>query len=122
MKKIAFYLLTLAVLSCSQGQLSHTDTAKVVVESFYQKDNSKLKKHTTAESYASFMSIQAVMAPDDPAVGASNFKVLQETIGGDIAWVQFSTSYEETPEIFKLVKEDGQWKVTEKGRREVSPF
>ncbi|WP_234969228.1 hypothetical protein [Winogradskyella jejuensis] len=110
------------MLSCSQGQLSHIDTAKVVVESFYQKDNNKLKKHTTEESYAAFMSIQTVMASGDSAVGASNFKVLQETVDGDIAWVQFSTSYEEAPEIFKLVNEDGQWKVTEKGVKEKSPF
>ena len=120
MKKMILYLLILLFLGCAQSQLSHSDTAKIVVESFYKIDNSKLKKHTTAESYASFMAVQAVVAPgtDKP----SNFKLIEETSNDDTAWVKFSTSYEDKPETFKLVKENGQWKVTEKGLREKSPF
>lgn len=52
----------------------------------------------------------------------SNFKVLQETENGDIAWVKFNTAYEEQPETFKLIKENGRWKVTERGVREKGPF
>ncbi len=54
--------------------------------------------------------------------GKSNFKVLQEKVDGEIAWVQFTTSYEEKPETFKLIKKNGRWKVTEKGLREKGPF
>ncbi|WP_445738487.1 hypothetical protein [Mariniflexile sp.] len=120
MKKMIIYLLISLVLSCGQTQLSHTDTAKIVVESFYKNDNSKLKKYTTPESYASFMAIQAMVAPgyDSP----SNFKLIIETVDGDIAWVKFSTSSEEKPETFKLVKVDGHWNVAEKGLREKGPF
>ncbi len=120
MKKMILYLLILLFIGCTQSQLSHTDTAKIVIESFYKNDNSKLKKYTTTESYASFMAVQALVAPgtDD----ASNFKLIEETVDGDTAWVKFSTSYEEKPETFKLIKQDGQWNVAEKGLREKSPF
>ncbi|WP_298310230.1 hypothetical protein [uncultured Aquimarina sp.] len=109
-------------MACSQTQVSHTDTAKIVVESFYEKKNTTLKKHTTDDSYASFMSIQNVMAPGDTEVSNSNFKVLNETSDGETAWVQFSSAYAEKPETFKLVMQDGKWLVTEKGLREKSPF
>ena len=114
--------MLLVLAACSQTQLSHTDTAKVVVESFYNKDNVKLKNYTTADSYASFMTIQNIVAPGDPEKKASNFKLLNETIEGDIAWVQFTTSYEEKPETFKLTNESGDWKVMEMGLREKGPF
>ncbi len=120
MKKMILYLLILIFMGCTQSQLSHTDTAKVVVESFYKNDNSKLKKHTTAESYASFMAVQTVVAPGTNDV--SNFKLINETVDSDTAWVKFSTSYEDKPETFKLIKQDGQWKVAEKGLREKAPF
>lgn len=120
MKKMIIYLLISLVLSCGQTQLSYTETAKIVVESFYKNDNSKLKKYTTPESYASFMAIQAMVAPDNDS--SSNFKLIEETVDGDVSWVKFSTSYEEKPETFKLIKVDGQWKVAEKGLSEKSPF
>jgi len=120
MKKISAYLVLLAFVACAKTQISPTETAKIVVESFYDKDNSKLKKHTTTESYDSFISIQDIMTPAES--GASNFNVVQEIVDGDTAWVKFTTSYEEKPEIFKLVQVDGQWKVTEKGLREKGPF
>ncbi len=120
MKKMILYSLILIFMGCAQSQLSHTDTAKIVVESFYKNDNSKLKKHTTDESYSSFMAVQAIVAPGTDK--ASNFKLIEETIDDNIAWVKFSTSYEEKPETFKLVKQDRQWKVSEKGLREKAPF
>lgn len=120
MKRAAFYLLSLVFLACADIQMSHTETAKVVVESFYTKDNSKLKSHTTPESYESFMAVQDFMTSENPK--ESTFKVINETVDGDTAWVKFTTSYEEKPETFKLVKVDGKWKVAEKGLREKSPI
>ena len=120
MKKVVFYLVIIGFISCSENPRSPTETAKVVVESFYNKDNNKLKAHTTPESYESFLAIQDVMTSDSP--DNSNFEVLEETTNGDTAWVKFKTSYEEKPETFKLVKVDGQWKVAEKRVRERSPF
>ncbi|MCB0424460.1 MAG: DUF4878 domain-containing protein [Mangrovimonas sp.] len=120
MKNIALILLFIVGAACSQQNLSPTETAKVVVESFYNKDNQKLSEYTTAESYESFMAIQDIMTANTS--GKSNFKVLQEKVDGDIAWIQFSTSYEEKPETFKLIKENGRWKVAEKGLREKGPF
>lgn len=93
-----------------------TETAKVVVESFYNKDNQKLKEHTTQENYESYLLVQNMIVTG--TYGESNFKVLQEKVDGDVAWIKFTTSYEEKPEIFKLIKENGQWKVAEKGLRE----
>ncbi|MDP2692906.1 MAG: hypothetical protein Q8O88_04675 [bacterium] len=116
----ALIFLLLVGAACSQKDLSPANAAKVVVERFYKKDNKKLRKYNTGESYESFMAIQDIMTTNTS--GKSNFKVLQEKVDGDIAWVQFSTSYEENPEIFKLVKENGQWKVAEKGLREKGPF
>jgi hypothetical protein len=107
-------------LSCSQTQSSHIEVAQIVIESFYKKDNSKLKKHTTSESYESFLSIQDLMTANEN--GASNFTIVEETVEGDIAWVKLTTSYEEKPETFKLTLVDGQWKVTEKGLKEKAPF
>jgi hypothetical protein len=120
MKNLALILILLVGIACSQQNLSPTETAKVVVESFYNKDNQKLREYTTDESYESFLAIQDLMTAD--TYGKSNFKILQKRVDGDIAWVQFTTSYEEKPETFKLVKENGQWKVAEKGLREKGPF
>ncbi|WP_055436648.1 DUF4878 domain-containing protein [Lacinutrix algicola] len=114
--------MLLALVACSQTQLSHTDTAKVVVESFYSKDDAKLKKHTTTDSYASFMSIQNIVTSIEPETKISKFKVLNETIDGDIAWVKFTTTYQKKPETFKLTKSDGAWKVMRKEVREKAPF
>ncbi len=120
MKNLALILLILVGVSCTQQNLSPTETAKVVVESFYKKDNKKLKEHTTADSYEAFRSIQDIMTMNTSS--SSNFKVLQERVDGDVAWVQFSTVYDEQSDIFKLIKENGQWKVTEQDLREKTPF
>ena len=96
------------------------EIAQIVVESFYQKDNAVLKKHTTYESYASFISIQDMMTAAES--GPSNFNIIQETVDGDTAWVKFTTSYEDKPETFKLVNADGHWMVTERVSGEKAPF
>ena len=52
----------------------------------------------------------------------SNFKVIEKSIDGDIAWIKYSTSYDKTPRVFKLVNQDGQWKVTARRPGEEVPF
>lgn len=121
MKKMVIYSLVLLLFACAeQQQLSPTETAKVVAESFYQKKNAALKKHTTTEGYEGMIAIQNFVGDDNPET--SDFEVLDETTDGDIAWVKFTTSYDTKPETFKLIKQDGQWKVTQQGAREKGPF
>ena len=121
MKKLAQILLALLLLACSSSQKSHTETAQAVVESFYKKDLITLKNNTTPESYEAFVAIHDFVVPT-AMTGASNFKVLEQIDNGEIAWVKFTTSYNEDPETFKLVRVDGKWLVTEKGLREEMPF
>ena len=111
MKKMLLLILMVICFACSEAECSHIQTAQIVVESFYQKDFSVLEKHTTKNSYDSFMYIQDTV----PAIDKrdSHFNVIQETEDGDTAWVQFSTVYQAQPETFKLIKEEGIWKVTE---------
>ncbi|WP_114491770.1 hypothetical protein [Candidatus Ulvibacter alkanivorans] len=121
MKRLVIYSLVLLLFACAeQNELSPTETAKVVAESFYTKDNSTLKKHTTTEGYDGMISIQNFV-PDSNSEN-SDFKVVDETTDGDIAWVKFTTTYDSKPETFKLVKQDGQWKVTQQGVLEKGPF
>ena len=100
--------------------MSHTETAQIVVESFYQKDNETLKKYTTTKNYQSLMTVQDMISKKD--LNASNFTVINEVETENLAWVKFKTDYETIPETFKLVKTDNQWKVTIRGLREPSPF
>ena len=121
MKNIAIYSVVFLFLACAGKQdLSPSKTSKIVVESFYNNHNTTLKKHTTTEGYEGLKSIQDLMTAGKS--GDSNFKVLEETADDKIAWVRFTTSYEENPELFKLLKVDGQWKVTQQGPREKGPF
>jgi len=120
MKKMLFLLLMVIGLACTESKRSHTETAQIVVESFYQKNFPVLKKHTTKDSFDSFMYIQQIVPEVDKR--DSHFKVIQETETGNTAWVQFSTVYEEQPETFKLIKEEGRWKVTEIEIGEKVPF
>lgn len=119
MKKLAIYLLLVLFVACAEQQLSHTDTAKIVVESFYTKDNSTLKKYTTDAGYNGLISIQNFVSGEKKN---SNFEILEETVENETAWVKFTTSYDTKPETFKLIKEDSKWKVTQKGVREKGPF
>lgn len=121
MKNIILSSVVCLFIACAGKQdVSPSETSKVVVESFYNKDNTTLKKHTTLEGYEGLKSIQDLMAAGKS--GDSNFKVLEETADDKTAWVRFTTSYEENPELFKLLKVDGQWKVTQQGPREKGPF
>ncbi len=108
-------------ISCSENKnLSSSDTAKVVAESFYHCDEATLKKHTTAEGYTNLSNIQKMFNEDKDS--EANFKVVDEAIDGEVAWVKYSTSYNPKPGIFKLVQEDDQWKVMYNGPREKGPF
>ncbi len=121
MKRIAIYCVIFLFLACEKKQnLTPSEISKIVVESFYNKENEILKKHTTTEGYYGLISIQDLIAVGK--YGYSNFKVLEETNDDNTAWVRFTTSYEENPELFKLLKVDGQWKVTQQGTREKGPF
>lgn len=120
MKTVVLIVLIFISHSYTQQKLSPAETAKIVVESFYSQDNKTLKKFTTTESYESFLSIQDIMTFENS--GTSDFKILNEKINEDIAWVQFSTSYEDKPETFKLVLINEVWKVAEKALSEKTPF
>lgn len=121
MKNFVIYSVVLLFLACAGKQdLSPSETSKIVAESFYNKDNTTLKQYTTPEGYEGLKSIQDLMAAGKS--GDSNFEVLEETANDETAWVRFTTSYEENPELFKLLKVDGQWRVTQQGAREKGPF
>ncbi|WP_026838494.1 hypothetical protein [Gillisia sp. JM1] len=121
MRNSIFILILITFISCGESQMSPAETAEMVVESFYQKQNSELKKYTTSESYESFLSVQELFTQENN-VKESNFKLIRDSINGNNAWVQFTTIYEEKPETFKLVKEENMWKVTESGMGEKLPF
>ena len=120
MKRIILYSLITVLIACNEKEMTPAETVKIVAESFYHNDNSTLKKYTTAESYAILSSLQDLFAED--AKSEINFAVIEDTIDGDVAWVRYSTSFDENPGVFKLVKEDGEWKVTERKPREKVPF
>ena len=120
MKKVLLLSIIIALLGCSDKEMSHTETAKIVAESFYHNDDTTLEKYTTREYYPVLSSLQGLFAKDKNS--EINFTVIEETIDGDVAWVRYSTSFDEKPGVFKLIKEDGQWKVTERKPREKVPF
>lgn len=121
MKHMVVYSLVMLFLACGGKQDSApAEIAKIVAESFYQGDEGQLKAHTTEEGYANFKNLAAMFAKSDNP--DSNFKVLEETTEGDVAWVKYSTSYDKTPGIFKLLKQDGKWKVTARRPSEKVPF
>ncbi len=52
----------------------------------------------------------------------SNFQVVDEQRESEVTWIKYSTSHDPNPGVFKMVKEDGQWKVTHNGPRDIGPF
>ena len=120
MKRLVICSLVLLFLSCSQSTTkSPSEIAKVVASSFFSKDESALKKHTTSEGYASLITVQNMMPDSDKDI---EVEILDEAVDGKLAWVKYSTTYDGKTGIFKLAKENGQWKVTSKGPREKGPF
>lgn len=121
MKNLIFCSLVLFFFSCLENKnLSPSETAKVVAESFYHGDEVTLKKHTTAEGYANLSSIQEMFSEDKDS--EAHFKVIDDVLDGEVAWVKYSTTYDPKPGVFKLVKENEQWKVTHNGPRDKGPF
>lgn len=121
MKKIVIYSVILLFFSCSENKnLSPSEIAKIVAESFYHGDDATLKRHTTAEGYANLSSIQAMFIEDKDS--EAHFKVVDEAMDGEVAWVKYATAYDPKPGVFKLVQEDGQWKVTHNGPKDQGPF
>lgn len=121
MKKIAVFSLVVLFLSCAGKQnLSPSETAKIVAESFYHGDKTTLKEYTTASGYANLSSIQEMFAEDKDS--ECDFKVVDEQKEGEVTWIKYLTSYDPKPGVFKMVKENGQWKVTHNGPRDRGPF
>ncbi len=121
MKALTILSIAILFISCSETTtLSPADTAKKVAESFYHGDKSTLKKHTTVEGYANLVSIQDMFLEDKNS--ATEFRVIDEVVGGDIAWIKYSVAYDSKSSVFKLVKVDGSWKVTHNGPRDKGPF
>ena len=121
MKKIVIFSFIIFFLSCADVQdLSPSETAKIVAESFYQGDKETLKKHTTESAYANFSGLQAMFVEDKNS--ESHFKIVDKKTEDDIAWIKYTTSYDKKPGVFKLVKIDDQWKVTARKPREKMPF
>ena len=123
MKKIVVFSLALLFLSCADSETKisgPSTTAQIVIESFYEKDEETLKANSTPEGYANYMNIinmfNATKKKD------SEFKVLQDTIMGDVAWVKYTTAYDKTPGVFKLVKQNGKWLATARGSKDKAPF
>lgn len=121
MKRLAIYALVLLFIACSGSHdSSPASVAEIVAQSFYQGDEGILKKHTTPEGFATFSNLQKMFAK--PKGSESNFKLIAEKIEGDVAWIKYSTSYDKTPGVFKLVKQDNKWKVTVRNPREKAPI
>ncbi|MEM6813081.1 MAG: hypothetical protein AAF600_01660 [Bacteroidota bacterium] len=120
MKQIMIYAMVILFVSCGeQESLTPSETSKKVAQSFFNKDEYALKKHTTEEGYASLVTVQNMMQTSDKDI---TVEILDEVIKGETAWVKYTTSFDNRPGIFKLVQVDGQWKVTSKGARERGPF
>ena len=120
MKKLIIFSIVLLFISCSGNKnLSHRETAEIVAKSFFLKDESALKKHTTSEGYASLITVLNMLPDSDKEI---KVEILDENVNGEIAWVKYSTTYDGKTGVFKLVKENDQWKVTNKGPREKGSF
>lgn len=121
MKNIILIALLLLYIGCNETlDNSPASIAEIVTESFYHNNDETLRKHTTPEGYVNFSNLINMFAK--PKNSEMNFKVIEESIDGDMAWVKYSTSYDKNPGIFKLVKVDGVWKVTSRKPNEKLPF
>ncbi|UNY99381.1 hypothetical protein MQE36_03335 [Zhouia spongiae] len=123
MKNIVVLLLVLLFLSCADSTTKVSGpsaTAQVVIESFYEKDKEALKANSTPQAYSNYMNTINMFnaTPKDD----SKFTVLQDTIMGDVAWVKYTTAYDKTPGLFKLVKQNGKWLADARGSKDKSPF
>ena len=121
MKNLVIYSLLFILISCSQNKTNTpAETVRTVVESFYYGDKATLKKYTTKEGFSNLSSIQDMFTIDKNT--ELNFKILKKSIEEKDVWIQYSTSQDPIPGVFKLVLEEGQWKVTHNGPRDKGPF
>jgi len=121
MKIILIYATLLLFIGCNNIQSSApAEIAQIVAESFYKGDETTLKEYTTEEGYANFKNLLAMFAKSKNT--DSNFKVIEEAVEGEVAWVKYTTSYDKTPGIFKMLNENGVWKVTARRPGEEIPF
>lgn len=120
MKNILICNFVLLFVSCAEQKTkTPSETATAVLEALHIKnDSTLLKKHTTSDGFQSLQMIQDYIPTDTDAT----FKILDESIDVYTDWIQYNTSYDDKPGVFKLTKMDGQWKVTSKGPRERGPF
>ena len=121
MKTIYVMLWIGLFAACSNPQSkSPEEVTQLVLESFYAQDNEQLQMYTTQTGYQGLKQIQNFFI--ETSETEMDFKVVHQTQNGDTAWLQCTINYLDRPETFKLVKVDGQWKVTEKALQEKSPF
>lgn len=123
MKNSIVFTLVLLFLSCADYKTNVSGpsaTAQVVIESFYEKDKETLKANSTPQAYSNYMNTINMFnaTPKED----SNFTVLRDTIMGDVAWVKYTTAYDKTPGLFKLVKQNGKWLADARGSKDKSPF
>lgn len=97
-----------------------SEIAEIVAKSFYQGDEATLRKHTTPEGFVTYSNLQKMFAK--PKGSETNFKLIDENTESDVAWIKYSTAYDKTPGVFKLVKLEGEWKVTVRDPKEKVPF
>lgn len=121
MKNVVIFSVVLLFISCLEHKHgSPSETAKVVAESFYHGDEATLKKYTTAEGFSNLHSIQTLFIENEHS--ESHFRIISEPMDGEFAWVKYTTAYDPKPGVFKLVKEDGLWKVTHNIPSDKGPF
>lgn len=113
--------LSFLFISCA-GTMSSTPSsvAEIVEESFYQGKEAILKKHTTPEGFTTFSNLKKMFIK--PKGTESNFKLIHEVTDDNVAWAKYSTSYDKTPGIFKLIKKNGVWKVTVRDPKGKAPL
>lgn len=88
------------------------------LDSDQKQSTREISLDTTPDIYANFITIQDLYSEE----GEVNFEISEEQSNDQTAWVKFTTTFTDEPETFKLVKQDGQWKVTERSEGERPPF
>ncbi|MBJ7880703.1 hypothetical protein [Gelidibacter salicanalis] len=121
MKRIFFCSLILLFISCSgTNDSSPSAIAEIVAESFYQGDEATLTKHTTTKGFVTYSNFQKMFVK--PKSSETDFKLIDENTASNVAWIKYSTAYDKTPGVFKLVRLDAEWKVTVRDPREKVSF
>ena len=121
MKTISILFGIILFTACSNPQSkSPEEVTQLMLETFYAQDNEKLQTFTTRKAYQGLLQIQNLLLKNSKT--EMDFQAILKTQKGDTAWVQCTINYLDEPETLKLVREDGQWKVTEKGLFSLSPF